>query len=123
MKPQRDKASLADNLRAIEEMARECHAFISYLGDWADRTTEQQRSRLHSVAFMARDGIACIADLRRDLDALLEIESAGHRYVRALEQLSARYDAQRRLEPVVVAASGAALAVETATQGLHHQVP
>src|SRR3954464_14915675 len=123
MTSQSDQAHLRSDLRAIEEMARECHACITYLVQERHGLSERYLSRLDAIAHLARDGIRTIRDLRRDLDTLAKVQATADLYVAALEELRRRHDPQQPLEALVRRARPPALALEGTAQRLKHQIP
>ena len=113
------QAQLAENLRVVEEMARSCHALLTYWRD--DAPNDRWRAYYDAHTFLIADGLTGIAELRRDLEALVKVQAATDFHVRALEEFSRRHHAKRPLEPLVLG-SGRLRRTPGRAQRLAHQI-
>lgn len=98
-----DAAKLAKILLAAEGELSEWAADASYHRDDAAAAGDHVGATWFGSRAQVAGGCAEeLRELRRDLDALVEVQAAADRYVRAVEQLCRRRDAEVALQPLVV---------------------
>jgi hypothetical protein len=117
-----DLQRLAAVTRTGEAELREWAAEAPYLADSHRQDGNDISERWYrNRSAAATDAVQCLAELRRDLDALIEVETAANRYIRALEKLCRRRDPEMTLQPLILA-SGIVTPPPRGTETLKHEL-